>query len=224
MELKKIIITFILFFNSFVFSQRVNGFGGFSVFLNRSLDKSLLVSINCGTEIKINDNFKPELEFNYFIGSLPDKTNEDENGFEIDRLVRVISAFNVSLNPKFVFGNIESNIRFQISPKFNLTKVFARETLFIFDKSNLQYINTESDKASVIKYSMGICLGFIINLADNKSQSIALNLLYNNIDLGNALSDLKSGNTNIHTHQSIGIGIVYYFGLFKTNKNNLKKI
>lgn len=219
MNIKKYILCACLFYYCFSYSQKVSGFAGFGIYLDRSLDNSGFYSINGGLELKLIDNLKPEVEFNYFFGAAQDRTKEDENGFETERLVRTMSAANISLSPKIIIGDKENNIRFQILPKYNFTKVFAKGTLFTYDNAKAEHINTDSDKTSEIRHSIGVGVGFIFDFSDKKTQSLAFNLYYNNIDIASALNNLKFGNANYNTQQSLGLGIIYYFGLYKTSKN-----
>lgn len=216
--MKKIIYFFCLFCSCSCFSQKIRGFGGFGIFLNKGFEKSSFFSIDGGLELKINNVIKPEIEIDYFFGALQDKTKEDINGFETERLTRTISASTISVCSKILLGNEEDNVRFQILPKYSISKVFGNGSLFTFDTTKQTYRKTDSDKYSEISHALGIGIGILFDLSDDTFQSIAANLYYNNIDLGNVLTNLKFNTTNFHTQQSLGIGINYYFSFSKRKK------
>ena len=218
--MKKNIFWLLILLSTTCFSQRIRGFGGFGLYLDRSFEKSVFASVNGGLEFKINKLVKPEIQFEYFFGSLPDRTTEDSNGIVTELLVRTVSATNLSICPKITFGDNEDPVLFQILPFFNITNVTAKGAEFNLNSAKTNLIKTDSDSYSEKRYSFGIGTGIVFNLSDESFQAIALNLYYNNIDLGNALTNLKLNKGIYHTQQSLGIGVKYYFGFVKHRKTS----
>lgn len=215
--MKKIINYFFLFLPVLLHSQKIRGFGSIGTYLDRSFDKSIFVNIGGGLEYKVHENFKPEIEASYFFGSIPDRTEEIE-GVTTESLVRVVNATNIAICPKIIFGDDDEPMRFQILPKYNITNSFAQGSFFKLNSSKTDFIKTDSDKFSETRHSFGIGIGVIFGLSDESFQSITLNLYYNNIDIGNALSKLKFNKGIYHTQQSFGIGVNFYLGFVKKNK------
>ena len=216
--MKKHFFCLIIIISTTSFSQTVRGFGGFGIYLDRSFDKSGFASLNGGLEFKVNKILKPEIEFEYFIGALPDRTTEDLDGVTTELLVRTVYATNMSITSKISFGNEDDDVHFQILPIYNITNVVAKGSLFTLNNTKTDLIKTDSDKFSETKHSLGIGIGVLFDLSDESFQSIAINLYYNNIDIGSALTKLKFNKGTYQTQQSLGFGVQYYFG-FSKKKN-----
>jgi len=217
-KVKKNIFWVIILISTTCLSQRIRGFGGFGIYLDMDFDKSSFASVNGGLEFKINKLIKPEIQFECFFGTLPDRTSEDSNGIVTELLVRSVTATNLSICSKINFGDNEDLVFFQILPIFNITNIRAKGAEFILNTSQTNLIKTDSDSFSEKRFSFGIGAGILFNLSDESFQAIALNLYYNNIDIGNALTNLKFYNGIYHTQQSFGIGVKYYFGFIKHKK------
>lgn len=218
--MKKYFFYLITIISTTCFSQTIRAFGGGGVYLNRSFDKSVFASLDGGLEFKLNKFLKPEIEFEYFIGALPDRTTEDLNGSTTELLVRTVYATNWSISPKISFGNEDDRVHFQILPIYNITNVVAKGSLFTSNNTRTDLVKTNTDKFSETKHSLGIGIGILFDLSDDFFQSIALNLYYNNVDLGNALTKLKFNKGTYQTQQSLGIGVQYYFGFGKKKNKN----
>ena len=219
--MKTTIFWVILLLSTTCLAQRVRGFGGFGIYLNKSFENSAFASVNGGLEFKINKLIKPEIQFEYFFGSLPDRTTEDSNGIETELLVRTVSATNVSICSKINFGENEDPVLFQILPLFNITNITAKGSEFKQNGTNTNLVKTDTDSFSEKRYSFGLGAGIVINLSKESFQAIALNVYYNNIDLGNALTNLKFNKGTYQTQQSLGIGVKYYFGFVKHKKKSI---
>jgi opacity protein-like surface antigen len=213
--MKKLLFYLVLFLSSTCFSQAVRGYGGVGAYMNRSFDKSTFISFDAGLECKITKILKPEIEFQYFLGAVPDRTTENASGVTTELLARSVYATNLSISPKISFGLEGDHVHFQLLPKYNFTRVVATGSLFTANNTNTEFIKTDSDKYSETRHSLGIGIGVLFDLTDDTFQSIALNLYYNNIDIGNAVTKLKFSNGSFHSQQSLGIGLQYYFGFSK---------
>jgi hypothetical protein len=213
------LILFALSLISFTcYSQKLRGFGGSELFLNTAFEKSLFANLNTGLEYRVTNFIKPEIEFNYYFGSIPDETSVNESNMRTSLLVRVTSAVGMSFCPKINLGDDEDAVLFQILPKFNVTNVTSKGSLFTLNDNQNNLIKTDSDEYTELHYSFGIGIGVLFELNESNSQSIAVNLVYNNVEIGNAINKLKFNGT-IETRQSLGLSLKYYFS-FKKNKNN----
>jgi hypothetical protein len=220
MKIKTLLFLLFLALSANSFSQRVRGFGGFGYYRNTQFEKSGYASIDVGLEFKAYKILKPEIKATYFLVALQDKTTTDANGVETDFLTRTVTASNISLSPKICFGDEDETVHLQIIPMFNLTKVIAQGSFFVLDNDKTQFIKKDSDKYSEIRHSFGLGMGVLLDLSDDTFQSIALNLYFNNIEFGNAISNLKFKKGNLQSYQTLGIGIKYYFGFVKKKNTN----
>jgi len=216
--MKKKIFFLIITISSSCLSQTVRGFGGLGAYMNRQFEKSAFVSFDAGLECKATQFLKPEIEFQYFLGGVPDRTTENASGVTTELLVRSVYATNWSISPKISFAFEDNHVHFQLMPKYNLIHVVAKGSVFTLNNTNTEFVKTDSDTFSETRHSFGIGAGFLFDLMDDTFQSIAVNVYYNNIDLGNAISQLKFANGSYQTQQSLGLGVQYYFGF--TKKNN----
>lgn len=222
--MKKYFFYFLLLLTSVTYSQKIRGFGGFGVYLNRNFDNSGFASFNTGLEYKVNTFISPEIEFEYFIGALPDNTKEDESGVETELLVRTVVSTNFSISPKIILGDEEDFIHFQIIPIYNITNVVAKGSLYTLNDKKNDLIKSDTDEYRETRHSLGIGIGALFDLNEDSSQSLAFNVYYNNINMGNALTNLKFNKGIYSTNQSLGIGIKYYFCFSKKKIKNEKEI
>lgn len=182
---------------------------------NTLFEKTGYASINLGLEFKISQYIQPELNIRYFLGSLPDSNVFDNENRIKQSLIRTVNAKNLSFCPKFLLNNNEDSIMFQIIPSYNITNVVANGTLFKINNTNTGLNEVDSDEFKETIHSIGIGIGIIIDLDEDSFQSLALNLHYNNIEIGNALSNLKLDTRKYNTRQDIGFGMKYYFSFRK---------
>ncbi len=212
----KIYIFFFLLLFSFSpsYSQQWRGRVGFGLNLDRSFDNAGFASVNSGIEYQIGHHFCPEIAVDYFFGVLKDKVETNNLNQEANRLTQNFSAINLSFCPKIIFDDPADHLRFQIIPKCNFYKTYAKGTFDTLDSSGSKY-NTDSDKFEAFSSSFGIAIGLVLAITEDHSQAIALNLTYNNIDFGNAINGLKFDNHNLHSNQSLGFEVLYYFSFKK---------
>lgn len=196
------------------YSQQWRARSGFGLNLDRSFDNEGFAAVNSGIEYHFSQHFCPEIAVDYFFGVLKDKVETNNLNQETNRLEQNFSAVNLSFCPKIMFDDPTDNLRFQIIPKCNFYKTYAKGTFFLLDNNSLKY-NTDSDKSEAFSTSFGIAIGLVLAITDDHSQAIALNLTYNNIDFGNAINGLKFDNHNLHSNQSLGIEVLYYFSFKK---------
>ena len=213
--MKKYIISIVILVSTISFSQKIRGFGGFGVYRDVEFKKSGFASFDGGLEFKITNTLKPEILIEYFVGAIQDRKTYDLNGIETELLVRTVAATNISICPKINLANYEDHVHLQILPKYNITNVVAKGSLFTLNSSKTELVKTDMNTFSETKHSIGIGIGVIFDVNDESFQSIALNLYYNNIDIGNAVTKLKFNKGVYHTQQSFGIGVQYYFGFVK---------
>lgn len=208
---KKILILFFLPIT--LHCQIIRGSGGIDAYKNTLFEKTGFASINIGLELKINQFIKPEINFRYFFGSLPDSDVFDNENRIKESLTKIVNAKNLSICPKLILINDEDFVQLNLIPSYDITYVTANGSLFKINNTNTSLIRVDSDEFKETIHSFGIGIGIVFNLDEDSLQSLAFNLLYNNIELGNALSNLKFDKSRYSTRQNIGFGIKYYFTL-----------
>ncbi len=179
--MKKLLIIMIFCFYFNCFSQTIRAYGTLGIHLRGGFEKNSFINIGGGLEIKIVDNFRPELEATYYLGTLPDRNDLNPVNFNINAfLVRYVSAVNYSFSPKIMFDispeNEKRNVYLQIMPKFNLTDVTAKGTFFSLNKENTRFIETDSDKFNEQRKSFGIAIGIIMQPWEKSYDALAFNL------------------------------------------------
>jgi hypothetical protein len=182
-----------------------------------------LVNVGAGIEFKLATKLKPEVEISYYFGGLNYRTEENLTGQVISILERSVIAQNISFSPKITFEDSDSELNegfFQIIPIYNITRVEAKGLFYEENKGFSAFKLTDSDKVIEIRHSFGIAIGLYFNFSEKNSQSLALNLVYQNIDIGNAITNLKFGKGIYHTQQSFGFELKYYFSFVKKKIKN----
>ncbi|MFW0739971.1 hypothetical protein [Flavobacterium sp. T12S277] len=215
----KYIISFTLILVSLISNaQRVRGIVGISAYLDSDYQKSAFIEVGPGLEVKINRFFKPEVGISYFIGTLEEDVNRNEQGIAIDVLAKKASALNFSLTPKICLCSSEitaGNVSIQILPVYNISKVEAEGNYTLVNQSNI--VNSVSKKQIMTQWqhSLGIGLGIDIVLSDKNYDSLAINLYYNGVNMGEVLTGLDHNNATYSTNDVFGFGIKYYLGFNK---------
>ena len=222
--MKKLLIIILLCSCSSCFSQSIRAFGTINAHLTGNFERKSITNFGAGIEIETFNFLRPEIEATYYLGFLEDIENINSNNVTTDLLSKYVSAINYSLTPKFLIDISENDdkgrVYFQIMPKYNLTNITAKATFFTLKKENTNLIETDSDQYKEKRQSFGIGLGVIFNLYDKRNDALAFNLYYNNINIGNAINNLKLGKSSINTSTAFGVGVNYYFGII--NKKNKK--
>ncbi len=221
--MRKTIFVLVLLISTNVYSQKIKGFGTISAYLAAgSFQKSTYGNLGIGLEYNLNTWVRPEVEATIFFGALQNSEDIDfATGFITDKYYRSFTAENLCLSPKFtidISNDLEKISLFQIIPRFNFTRIQAEEKHYNLNSKKTDYDLADSDKVIEFRQSIGIAIGFYIELSDKKSDAMSFNLYYNNIDFGNALSNLRHSKSSIHTNQVLGAGVNYYFGFVKKKK------
>jgi hypothetical protein len=218
--MKKLILILFFLNSTFSFSQTIRAYGTFGVYRSINFEGNGFANFGGGLELKFFKHVRPEIEATYYIGTLPDVENFDYvNSVPRDFLVRTVSAVNYSLAPKIMFdvGQDDRVDRYylQIIPKFNFTSVTARGDFFELNNNKTNYLVSAEDKFSEKRKSFGIAIGLIMQFWEKSYDALAFNLFYNNIDIGNAINQLKFKNNSINTSTAFGLGLSYYIGFTK---------
>lgn len=199
-------------------AQRLRANAGLAGYLESDFKNSAFLEVKGGMEVKVNRFFKPEIGISYFAGSLEDDINRNSQGAAIDILSKKASAVNFSLIPKICLGNPESiagEISFQILPKYNISRVEAQGNYILINQNNPSSSPSEKETISQWRHSFGIGLGIDIILSDKNYDSLSVNVFYNGVNMGKALTDLKHNDATYSTNNVLGVGFDYYFGFEK---------
>ncbi|WP_281309878.1 hypothetical protein [Flavobacterium flavigenum] len=217
--MKNILALFLLVSSSSLLAQKIRPLVGVSGYIDTSFDNGGFGDLKLGAEYKIFYYFKPEIEISFMLGALEDVTNRDESGIITSVYSTKISSVNYSFCPKFILGNKDSGDGYiQILPKYTFATIEATENSAIRNPNNLSSPIEKKSKASANEHSLGIGVGYVVDISDDNSQSLAINLYLNNVDLGKALNKLDKDAT-ISTQYVIGFGVNYYFSFKKKTIN-----
>lgn len=199
-------------------AQRVRLFAGGSAYLDNDFLNSTFVEIKVGSELKINRIIKPEIELSGFLGGIEDDISRNDQGVATEIFTRAVSALNFSFCPKIYFGSTNNSVgsgHFQILPRYSISKIEARGNLFTINQSNPSSSTSEKEILTEWQHSLGIGLGIDFGISHKNYDSLSLNLYYNGVDMGNALSNLKHSGGKFATNNVLGFGINYYFSFKK---------
>ncbi|MBF4470901.1 hypothetical protein [Flavobacterium sp. HJJ] len=222
--MKKIILCILLVASMNTKAQTVRGFGGFSAYLGSILDRSIFVGVNCGTEFTIKRFIKPEIEFNFLYVPIDDVELRSDQGNTISIFKRSANSLNFNFCPKICLGNNGQNDTYLvILPKYSFSKVAA---VGEFTTINHNDVKTTSKETIVDwQHSLGIGLGLDISVSTDNTDSLCLNIYYQNVDIGTALNELNhSGSSRFFIKNSLGAGLNYYFSFKKKTRPKPVKI
>lgn len=194
------------------YAQKIRPFVGVSAYIDTDFSKSFFGDFKMGTEYKLAYYLKPEIEINYMFGTLEELTDRDDTGLVLSEYSKKVSAINYSFSPKIILGNKngDGSGYLQILPKYTYSSIQASGHRVSRNPTNLSKPLEEKEEISDNQHSFGIGLGYVIDISADNSHSLALNLYFNNIDLGNALNMLKQ-DRRFKTQDVIGFGLNYYF-------------
>jgi hypothetical protein len=172
-------------------------------------------NIKTGLEINLKKYIKPEIEINYFLGGFGDEVNYNNQNVPINVFSRKFSILNFGFSPKILlFKYDEEFYYFQILPKYNFSKIEVTGDYLIINQNNSSQSVVETEVLKDSKQSIGIGIGIVFTFSKNKkSDALALNLMYQNIDAGSLFSNLKHNNGTINTKDVFSFEAVYYFNL-----------
>jgi len=214
LQMKKILLLLILLTFT-TYAQKIRPFVGVSGYIHNSFENSGFGEVKLGAEYKVFYYLKPEIEISAMLGALEEVTNRDETGMIISVNSTKVSAVNYSFSPKFFLGNKEDGDGYiAFFPKYTYSTIHVNGDTATRNPDNLLPPIEKKDKASANQHCFGIGVGYLIDFSDDNSQSLALNLYLNNVNLGKALN--KSGlEKTLNTEYVIGFGVNYYFSLKK---------
>jgi hypothetical protein len=199
-------------------AQTFRGFGGVSAYLQLDFEKSSYGGVNAGAELKINSYFMPELEFSYFFGSLEDASRYNDQLLQNSSYNRSVSSLNFSFCPKIALGNKKDGSGYLvILPRYTFSQIEAKGD---FVASNENNILTEShDFQKTLQHSLGLGIGYDVDISDNHSNSLCLILYYNGVNLGQVVNEMEhSSGYEINENGVLGAGVNYYFSFKKKPK------
>lgn len=192
-------------------SQIVRPFVGAAGYIYSGFENSLFVGVEAGTEFKMNRFIKPEIEVSYFYGSVEDASNYGSQGQLLSTFYSYASAINFNVCPKICIGNTDQNNRhIVILPKYSFSNVTAVGKFSSLNSNDVK--TTTKETISDWQHSLGIGIGVDFGLSDNNTDSLCLNIYYQNVDMGETLNELSHSDAKISTNNVLGAGFKYYFG------------
>lgn len=217
----------LLFLTLSMQSQWIRPFAGVSKYLVNDFKEYGYIDIMVGTELKVFNFFKPEIQFSLKTGDLEESSSYNENGIPLDINYRKVSSYNLSFSPKFIIwpspkkseDYYESDIgHIHVLPTYTLSKSEATSEYYFYNLGNKLPVKVENQKVTNIQHSFGIAIGIDIYMSDKDYSSLALNLYYNGFNFDESLNKLKHNRVVFSTKETIGIGAVYYFSFKKKNR------
>jgi hypothetical protein len=194
----------------------------FGVGYNRhsQFSNSSYYNFKTGLELNFEKYLKPEFELNYFFGGFENQTDYNSQGNLISVFSKKIGVLNVGFSPKIIlFKDEDEFYYFQILPKYNFSKIEAIGDYLLINQNDATKSVREKEIIKETKQSIGLGLGIVFNFSKTKkSDAIALNLFYQNIDVGSMMTKLKYNKVEINTKDVFSFEIVYYFNLIKVKK------
>jgi len=215
--MKSLISISVFFILANLNAQRIKPFLGAAILFNSEYERSSILNLNGGIEFKVNHYFKPEIEAGFYFGAIKETTEGNDQGFTTTIYERGITALTLSFLPKIIFNSHKTEEEgigyFQIFPAYTISRVAARGNYIVVNQNNFAQSTEEKETISVIHHSFGIGLGFYINLSENNLNALAVNVVYQPIDFGKSIAQLKYyKNTQFNTKDQVGLGVKFYFG------------
>ncbi|MEN2401295.1 outer membrane beta-barrel protein [Flavobacterium sp. MC2016-06] len=209
----------------FLFAVQVNAqharlYANVSGYLQSDFETRSFFEVGSGIEVKVHRFFKPEIGVSYFFGSLEDFTKVDGQGNVQSLRTSNANALNFNLTPKISLFSREVNSGdgfIQILPRFNISKIEANRYYTVVNQSNPANSVTTKEKVVEWQKSFGIGVGVDIVLSDKNYDSVSLNVYYNGVNLGKAVTDVNHSSAKLDTN-TLGFGVSYYLG-FEKKKN-----
>jgi hypothetical protein len=174
-------------------------------------------NIRSGLELNSLKYIKPEIEINYFLGGFDEFNNINNQGEIIDVFIKSFTILNLGFSPKIIIGKDEDEFYyFQINPKYNYSIINAKGDYLLINQNDISKSIRTIETLKQNKHSIGIGAGIVFDFSkDKKSDSIAISLMYQNIDAGSLISKLKYNNEAINTKDVFSLTIDYYFNMTK---------
>jgi hypothetical protein len=201
-------------------AQHARVFANFSAYAHSDFENNSFAELGAGLEVKVHRFLKPEIGVSYFIGSLEDFSKVDQQGNRLDFRTSKAYALNFNLTPKISLYSKEVNsgdVFIQILPRFNVSKISADRNYTVINQTKPSASVTTKETITEWQQSFGIGVGFDIVLSDKSYDSFSVNVYYNGVNMGKALTEVNHSGSRVNT-ETIGAGISYYLG-FEKKKN-----
>jgi hypothetical protein len=213
--MKKIILFILLIIYMNANAQTVRGFGGFSAYLQWDFEKSSYAGLNAGAEFKITSYLMPELEFSYFFGSLEDASRYNDQLIQTSSYTRSVSSLNFSLCPKIALGNKKDGAGYLvILPRYTFSQIEAKGDFITTNENNTLTESHDFQKAS--QHSLGLGIGYDVDISNDHSNSLCLILYYSGVNLGKVINEMEhNSGYEINDKGVLGAGLNYYFSFKK---------
>lgn len=205
-------------------AQKLRTFGSFAADIRFNYKDFATLNIGVGLEFRPIRNLNPEVEFSYYFAGIADKIIGNE--LNITRKITAnLNAINITFSPKIGFEESDPSFQtgfFQIIPIFNLTKINTNASLQEKINGFTEFKEVKNESLTQWKHSFGIGIGVYVDFYD-KSQSLAINLKFQNIDFGYSLKSIKLlEDEKIDFYKTVSLEIKYYFTFYKQIKKNQK--
>ncbi|PJJ08057.1 hypothetical protein CLU83_1287 [Flavobacterium sp. 1] len=222
--MKKIFLFLLLTISLNGNAQNVRGFGGISGYLHSDFKGSFFAGVSCGAEFKVKNYIKPEIDLNILFGTIEEAVQRNDLGSITNSFWRSASAYNISFSPKICINNNGQNDTYLvILPKYSFSKVTAVGKYTSLNTNDVK--TTTKETITDWQHSLGIGVGLDISVSNDNTDSLCLNIYYQNVDMGKALNQLShSGASRINTNNVLGAGCNYYFSFKKAKKPRPTKI
>ncbi len=209
------VFLFVLIFSN-SFAQKLRLFYGVSTYIEQEFSNSKFYSAEGGLEVKIIDYVKPDVEVSFMFGSLGTNYGYDDKTYIKSTFTRRVSSLNFSFCPKIFLGKEDSVLgAICILPKYSISNIEANGFYFEKNETDSSKFIDEEQVLKQTLHSLGFGIGIKFELSDNSPNSFFLNLYYNRINLGGALTALNHNTSYYNTDGNVGIGLKYYIGIKK---------
>lgn len=216
---KLIPLLFVLFGISQVAAQKNPVlYAGFEYYRHTGFSEDAFMNFSVGTQLYHWKIFAPEVGFDHYTGSLPDRIIYEgpfENRMPVGNFHHGFSANLFTLNPKIKIGKEDAFLTF--SPMYHIGRVNARGRYYLLKDNKRLVLEEEQRRSSPISFwsfSIGV-EGLAIQM---EKYWFSLTLNYTEIIAGDALSLLDFSeydiNANDITTTTIGFGLRFYFNPF----------
>lgn len=214
-------------------AQAIRGFGSASLYsANDGFYKDMFKQIEIGVDYDDGKDFSdddkiisPQVSVSYFSGKMKDKVNYDYENYVQEIMSKKAKAVNLGIGLKFhrllnyLFENEGNGFSVYLMPKLNIARITATGYYSLddyFEPSN-SVISVERVQKWRVYGSLDAGMEFY--LSESSYTSIALNLTVSRLNFGKAFNELQYDNSN-YGKFNFGVGLSYYFGLKKFNKNS----
>jgi sporulation protein YlmC with PRC-barrel domain len=201
-------------------AQLVRPFIGIGYNRHAEFNNSSYYNLKTGMELNFKNYVKPEIEINYLFGGMGEEINYNNQNVAVDVFNKKISVLNIGFSPKIVlFKDDDEFYYFQILPKYNFSRIEAVGDYLLINQTVPTKSVRDKETLKATKQSFSVGLGIVFNFSKTKkSDTIALNCIYQNIDAGSLITMLNHNKEEINTKGVFAFEVVYYFNLAKSKK------